>query len=314
MALKWAESDPASSTAHELAYRYMAFIMGSQREDGRWRNFMSFDRHWLEDVGSSDSQGRALWALGYCLHHANDGGMRQAAAWMIERVYDHALELISPRAVAFGLHGLAEVYKADHPTVNVEQRLRQYADYLVALFERHDRGDWHWFEDSLTYANATLPHALLVAADLFDEDRYHAVGQCSLDFLINLLFKNDQLDLIGQDGWYSRGSVRASYDQQPIDAQCMVEALLCAHQVLGHDRYAVLAAQALEWFYGRNRHGVMMYDETSGGCNDGLTLNGMNGNQGAESTLAHLIARLSYEETRHLTHIRQIAVAGISRE
>ena len=290
----------------------MAFIMGSQREDGRFRNFMSFDRHWLEDVGSSDSQGRALWALGYCLHHTDDVGMRQAAAWMIEQAHHHAPQLISPRAIAFGLHGLAEIHKAEDQPFNVEAQLKKSADYLVTLFDQYSRSDWRWFEDALTYANATLPHALLVAYDILRDERYRDVGQRSLDFLLNLLFENDQLDLIGQDGWYSRGSVRASFDQQPIDAQCLVEALVCAQQVLGKPHYGTLAAVALEWFYGRNRHGLMMYDEESGGCNDGLTLTGVNANQGAESTLAHLLARLSYDETQGLRLAGRLTVNAIS--
>jgi len=290
----------------------MAFIMGSQREDGRFRNFMSFDRHWLEDVGSSDSQGRALWALGYCLRHTEDAGMRDAAIWMIERMFNHTPQLVSPRSIAFALHGLAEVHKAAHArshssSLDVENLLKRYADDLVTLFEHNNRSDWHWFEDSLTYANATLSHALLVAYDVLHDERYRTVGKISLDFLSNLMFRNEQLDLIGQDGWYSRGSVRASFDQQPIDAQCMVETLLCAHQVLKKPQYATWATYALEWFYGRNRHGLMMYDEASGGCHDGLTLTGVNANQGAESTLAHLLARLSYDEYQHTNQLQQEA-------
>jgi hypothetical protein len=303
-ALKWhrhgdgdgdGDSDSsACASALDLAYRYLAFILGSQHKDGHFRNFMAFERHWLEDVGSPDSQGRALWALGYCLHHAPEAGMRHAAEWMFDQAGAHVSQLSSPRTVAFALHGFAEAHLAGRHAPDID-RVRQCADHLAGLFKRHARHAWQWFEYSLTYANASLPHALLIAADICGDAGYREVGKRSLDFLIDLLFEEDQLDLIGQDGWYARGGERARFDQQPIDAQCMVEALLCANRVLGEQRYAALARYALEWFYGRNRNGAAMYDEATGGCHDGLTADGVNLNQGAESTLAHLMARLAWE-------------------
>jgi hypothetical protein len=303
VALKWhqhASSNGSIESTHQaldLAYRYLAFMLGSQREDGRFRNVMAFERHWLENVGSPDSQGRALWALGYCLRYAPEAGLRQAAEWMFDRAVDRVSEMSSPRTTAFAMHGFAEAYQVGWQTSDTKARLRQCANQLMGLFTRHARQAWQWYEYSLTYANATLPHALLVAADVLDDVHYRDVGRRSLDFLISLLFEEDQLDLIGQSGWYSQGGERASFDQQPIDAQCMVEALLYAHSALGEPRYEFLAKRALEWFYGRNRNSAMMYDETTGGCLDGLTADGVNLNQGAESTLAHLLARLAWEES-----------------
>ena len=125
--------------------------------------------------------------------------------------------------------------------------------------------------------------------------RYLDIGRRSLEFLIELVFTHEQLDLIGQDGWYEQGTEPASFDQQPIDAACMVEALLVAQRVLDEPRYGLLAQRAMDWFYGRNRLGVWLYDETTGGCFDALIAGGVNRNQGAESTLAQLSARLAVE-------------------
>ena len=279
-----------------LAQRYLAFMVYAQREDGVFRNFAGYDRQWLEDAGSPDSNGRAVWALGYGVHHAPEAGMRAAALWMFDRAQPHIDALTSPRAVASALLGCAEAYAADRNAPAMLVQIDRCASYLAGLFDQVARGEWQWFEQSLTYGNATLSQAMLMAGVLTGSKRYLDIGQRSLTFLIELLFKHDQLDLIGQDGWYEYGTEPASFDQQPIDAACMVDALLVAQTVLGEPRYGKLAHQALAWFYGGNRLGVPLYDATTGGCFDALIAEGVNRNQGAESTLAHLAARLAVDE------------------
>lgn len=252
-------------------------------------NFLPFDRRWREESGSPDSNGRAVWALGYGVRHAPERGMRDAARFLLERALPHIERLTSPRAIAFAILGLAEARLAT-------DLVQRFADQLVALFDQTASEDWQWFEPYLTYSNATLPQALLIAGQLTNEARYTTLARRSLDFLIDVVFQNDMLDLIGEKGWYRRNSTRARFDQQPTDAACMVEALLVAQNVLKEPRYGELARCALEWFYGRNRGRVALYDPETGGCYDGLTPEGVNRNQGAESTLAHLMARLLIEE------------------
>jgi hypothetical protein len=275
-----------------LARRYLAFMVYAQREDGVFRNFAGYDRQWLEDAGSPDSNGRAAWALGYGVRHAPEVGMRDGAMWLFDRALPHIDALTSPRAVASAILGCAEVYAADRSTGAMLAQIDRSAAYLAGLFGQVARGEWQWFEQSLTYGNATLPQAMLMAGALTGNARYLHIGQRSLEFLIELVFTNGQLDLIGQDGWYEQGTEPASFDQQPIDAACMVEGLLVAQRLLDEPRYGMLARRALEWFYGRNRLGTSLYDETTGGCFDALIAEGVNRNQGAESTLAHLSARL----------------------
>ena len=301
-ALMWQERDPKDTVPLDLAYRYLAFMLGSQHEDGRFRNFMGFDRRWLEDVGSDDSHGRALWALGFCIRHATEPSLIRTATWMFDRAAHNTLQYTSPRTIAFALHGFADVALAKQPVGNSFENMVSCAKKLSNMFRNNARHKWQWFEYSLTYANATFPQALLVAAQACDfrgeiqlSAEFRDVGKRSLDFLVDLLFNQDRLDLIGQNGWYAEGGQKAVFDQQPVDAQCMVEALLCAHKVLGEDHYRERAQNALEWFYGRNRHNLSVYDSHTGGCFDGLTAEGVNENEGAESTLAHLLARMAWD-------------------
>ena len=279
-----------------LARRYLAFMLYAQREDGLFRNFAGYDRQWLESEGSPDSNGRALWALGYGVNHAPEKGMCDAALWMFNRAKTSIEWLTSPRAVASAMLGCAEVYAANQNVAVMLAHIDQYAAYLAGLFQQVADDQWQWFERSLTYGNATLSQAMLVAGKLTGSKRYLEVGQRSLEFLIKTTFVNDQLNLIGQNGWYQQGSPAATFDQQPIDAACMTEALLTAASILEQPRYHTLAQSALEWFYGRNCHALPLYNAVTGGCFDALIAEGVNQNQGAESTLAHLSARLAFGE------------------
>ena len=281
----------------EWARRYLAFMVYAQHDDGRFRNFAGYNRTWLEDVGSPDSNGRAVWALGYGVRYAPEAGMRNVCMWMFERAVPQFESLTSPRAIASLLLGCAEVYQVGRSTQLALTHINRCADSLAGLFDQVAQKDWAWFEQSLTYGNATLAQAMITAGVVTQSNRYLEIGRRSLEFLIDTLFDKNMLDLVGHAGWYSQGSKRAIFDQQPIDAGCMVEALLVAQQAYKEPRYGKLAHTALEWFYGHNRLKAPLYDEDSGGCRDGLAAQGTNENQGAESTLAHLAARLAIEQT-----------------
>lgn len=280
----------------EGARRYLAFLCYAQNGKGRFRNFLSYSREWLELEGSQDCQGRAVWALGYTATHAGEEGMRQAAAHLLSRALEWVAHLTSPRAQADAILGLVEVI--GHPELGAvaEESIHALSRQLVDLFERTATPDWPWFEHTLTYDNGRLPEALLAAYSVTGEEAYRRVGLESLDFLLRVLFENGFLDVIGNNGWYRRGRPRAYFDQQPVDAEGTVAVCLRAHQITGEQHYRELAERAFEWFLGRNRVGVPLYDPQTGGCYDGLQPDGVNGNQGAESTLAYLMARLAMEE------------------
>ncbi len=278
----------AHPTVLELAYRYMAFIECAQRPDGRFHNFMDYDRRWTDQVGSEDSMGRALWALGYAVQFAPEHGLALAAAHIFDRSMPWIGELAYPRAWAYTVLGLKHRWHQDGSATWI-QAISRLADKLVALYRAHSQDGWHWFEPVMTYANGRLPQALLAAFQVTGDEGCLEVGLRSLDFLNSVCFNGDFVDLVGQRGWFANGRSKASFDQQPVDAKALAAANALAWQVTGEQRYREVAVAAMEWFLGRNRHGLWLYNPLTGGCHDGLTEAGVNGNQGAESLLSFIL-------------------------
>ena len=280
----------------EAARRYLAFLRYAQNRRGKFHNFLSYSREWQDWEGSQDCQGRAVWALGFAAANAPEAGLRDAACSILSEALPWVEQLTPPRAQANAILGLAEVVHCGALGEKAERALRNLADRLVELFEHTASPDWRWFEPVLTYDNGRLPEALLAAYQVTGDSKYKRVALESLEFLLEVLFPGDVLDLIGNAGWYHRGGQRAHFDQQPIDAEGTVSVCLVASAVTGESRFRRLAERAFAWFLGRNRVGVPLYDGETGGCYDGLQADGVNGNQGAESTLAYLLARLAMEE------------------
>lgn len=276
----------------DLAYKYLGFIRYAQTPDGRLRNFLAYDRRWLEEEGSEDSYGRALWSLGYALANEDAAsGLARAARGIFDAALPWLDSLRSPRARAFALFGLHWRYRALAHNEDLE-RIHRHADILLQNYRDTARDDWPWYEEYLTYCNGKLPQALLAAHQDTKEEGYLVTACRSLDFLLETLFVNDRLELIGQAGWYPRKGPRAFFDQQPVDAEDTVEVCLEAYRVTGEARYYDLTFRAFEWFLGRNRLGLPLYDSDTGACYDGLEPNGVNQNQGAESTISYLLSYL----------------------
>lgn len=275
----------------DLAYKYLGFIRYAQTPDGRFRNFLAYDRRWLEEEGSEDSYGRALWSLGYAMSSDIPSGLVRAARDIFDAALPWLDSLCSPRARAFALLGLHWRYQALAHEEDL-QYLRREADILLQNYRDAARNDWHWYEEYFTYCNGKLPQGLLVAYQDTKAEEYLDVACRTLDFLLEILFVNDRLELIGQAGWYPRTGERAFFDQQPVDAEATVEACLKAYRITGKARYYDLAFRAFEWFLGRNRLELPLYDPDTGGCYDGLEPSGVNQNQGAESTISYLLSYL----------------------
>lgn len=275
----------------DLAYKYLSFIRYAQTSDGRFRNFLAYDRRWLEEEGSEDSYGRALWSLGFAIYNNIASGLVRAARDIFDAALPWLDSLRSPRARTFALLGLHWRYEALGHEGDL-QHLRRHADALLQNYHDTARKDWHWYEEYFTYCNGKLPQALLMAYQDTKAEEYLDVACRTLDFLLGILFVNDRLELIGQAGWYPRKGSRAFFDQQPVDAEDTVEVCLEAYRVTGEARYYDLTFRAFEWFLGRNRLGLPLYDSATGGCYDGLEPNGVNQNQGAESTISYLLSYL----------------------
>jgi glycosyltransferase involved in cell wall biosynthesis len=282
--------------AFELASRYLAFVSYAfNAETERFRNFMDYQRQWLEARGSDDSHGRTLWALGTLLGSCNTPTLHSMAGRLFEQALPAILDMTSPRAWAFALIGIDEYLRRFDGDCRANQVREELAGRLLHLYQNHRSNDWRWYEGMLTYCNAALPHALLICGQRIPNSAMIDAGLESLSWLGDLQradVDGGHFVPIGSNGFYQRGGERARFDQQPVEAQAMVSACLEAHRITGDRRWYKEARRAFEWFLGRNDLNLPIYDPTTGGCRDGLHPDRRNENQGAESSLAYLQAVL----------------------
>jgi len=295
VALEAAALTTESERLFELACRYLSFLGHAFNEaTGRFRNFMAYDRTWLEEQGSEDSHGRAIWGLGMAVALSNHQGLTGFAVQLFDKALPALLELTAPRAWAFGLvgiHAYLRRFSGDSEARRVREAL---ANRLFDLYERNASEDWPWIEDQVTYANGKIPQALLLSGQWLPRREMIEAGLKSLDWLLRIQSDPKGHFLpVGNRGWYRRGGERARYDQQPIEAQAVIEACTEAYNVTQDERWIKEARRVLEWFLGRNDLSQPLYDYRTGGCCDGLSADGVNRNQGAESTLACLLSLLN---------------------
>jgi glycosyltransferase involved in cell wall biosynthesis len=278
--------------AEELASRYLAFVWHAfNTSNGRFRNFMGYQRNWLEESGSEDSHGRTLLALGTVLGRSNTAALQSMAGWVFEQALPAILATRSPRAWAFAVIGMHEYLKRYTGDRKVGQVLEDLAARLLTSYEKHRAKDWCGFEAKLTYCNAILPQALLMCGQSIPNEAMTAAGLESLSWLIDLQRSEPtggHFVPIGSNGFYTYKGKRARFDQQPVEAQVTVSACLEAYRLTGDKRWRNEARRAFQWFLGRNDLNRTIYDPTTGGCRDGLHADRPNENQGAESTLAFL--------------------------
>lgn len=266
-----------------------------QRPDGKFHNLLSYDRNFLDDVGSEECMGRSLWACGYAIAKSPFEGARATSKEIFDRGFRHAPNFKSPRAKAFTILGLCNYCKAFPDDHNLSNSIVSLTEHLMECYHRASSSDWCWFEPYLTYANARLSEALFRAYSIVGDEKYLKIGKESFDFLVEAQVIDDRFVPIGNKGWYKKGGRRALYDQQPIEGSCMVEAALEAFRVTGDTKYERIAHVVFDWFLGRNSKDVAVYNSEIGSCYDAITTKGVNLNQGAEATLSYLLARLEFE-------------------
>jgi glycosyltransferase involved in cell wall biosynthesis len=291
---KWYEKKKIKSTL-DLIFIYLKFIKFTQRRDGRFHNFVGPNRAFNDRTESEDSFGRALWALSYTASSESlPDNIKKEAARILRRALPTADRLRSLRAIAFTIIGLSYLTKKEKDKIILIKKL---SNRLIKAFHKQSQNgekNWLWFEDCLTYSNYKLPEALLRAYKITNNKKYQQVAEKSLKFLANITFETkNYFTPIGQDGWYFRNGKRAYFDQQPEDTASAVEALVTAYQITKEKSYYNKANLAFAWFLGVNHLKQMVYDEATGGCYDGLGKYSLNFNQGAESTISYLLARLA---------------------
>jgi glycosyltransferase involved in cell wall biosynthesis len=304
-----------SAGIEKLASRYMAFLGHAfNRENGRFRNFLSYDRKWTEAEGSEDCHGRALWALGTVLGRSKNQSLRGAAGRVFEAAVPAVLTFSSPRAWAFALLGIQE-YLDSFPGDRDAQQMRSVlATRLLDLYGSNQSTEWNWFEDVLAYSNARLPQAVLIAGRRSSDTLMVSAAVGALNWLTETQRspENDHFVPIGSQGFYRKGGEKARFDQQPVEAGGAVSACLEAYRATGEDRWLKAAWSAFNWFLGNNDLQIALYDPSTGGCRDGLHPERVNENQGAESTLAFLMALvelLSLGEVDHRRSRRDLFIA-----
>ncbi len=296
------DEDAARDVA-SLQTRYLAFLYHAWNpECGRFRNFLSYDRRWLEDSGSEDSNGRTLWALGTLTRRGKNDSKRELATQLFDTALPAVLEFTSPRAWAFTLLGINEyLYRyPEHRTISTIGKA--LTGRLMDSFTANSSDDWLWFEEELAYSNAKLAHALMIGGERFGDDRMRRTGLAALAWLVDIQRMNcDYFVPIGCKGFYLKSGHRARFDQQPIEAHVTISACLHAYRLTGDEQWKREARIAFEWFLGQNDVGIPLYDPATGGCCDGLHPSRVNQNQGAESTLAYMLSHTEMRAAMALT-------------
>lgn len=273
-----------------LAFLYYAF----NSENGRFRNFMSYDRRWLDLAGSEDSHARALWGLGATVEEAPDSSIRNMAMRLFLEALPVVEHFTSPRAWAYTVLGL-QSYLAIYGGDIAARKVRD--DLAMKIFERFKctvTDDWAWCENTATYANAILPHALIVAGKCMQNEEMYETGIKALEWLLKVqTAPNGHLSVIGNDGWLDNEGNSSMFDQQPIEVKGLINACLDVYVETGDKKWLEESERCLSWFLGQNDLQIPVCDYKTGGCGDGLERQGVNGNQGAESTLAWIISLIN---------------------
>jgi glycosyltransferase involved in cell wall biosynthesis len=289
--------------ALELSPVYLSYIHYMQNPDGTFRNFLSFSRSFLDEVGSEDSFGRTIWALGYLLGNAPNDAYYQTGKLMFFNASPNFEKLRSIRSIANTMIGICFYLKTDPADESMTERLRTMASTLVRHFEENGTPDWKWFESLLAYDNGILPLALLHSAEFLHDERVTRVAIESMDFLTKHTFRENYLSVIGNEKWFRKEGKRSVFAQQPIDAMAMVLMYHQAFHLTRDKEYLGMLYNSFLWFLGENDLRMSLYDFETKGCCDGFEKYGVNRNQGAESSLAYLISHLTVLQAYEELHV-----------
>ena len=289
----WAGRDKKNQTTADLLSIYLSYIHYMQTEDGYFRNFMNYNKETPEARGSEDSFGRTIMALGYLINEGTSALLVKTGQDIFKKAYPHVSELVSIRGMANSIIGICQVVKYQHPDDLKRNMVITLADKMVEMYQANRESDWRWFEPVLTYDNAMLPLALLHAYEVSKNEAYLVTAFEAMEFLESKVFYDDILRPIGNHGWLTRGGAPALFDQQGIDVMAMVLYYQQAYRVTKEQQYIDRMYKSYQWFLGRNDLGLPLYDLSTGGCADGLHSEGVNLNEGAESTLAYWISHVA---------------------
>jgi glycosyltransferase involved in cell wall biosynthesis len=272
---------------------YLSYIHYMQNEDGSFRNFLSFSRNYLDEVGSEDSFGRTIWALGFLIKNSQDESYFQVCLEIFKKSVPYFKQLKHLRGIADTIIGISYYLKKFPEDEAVKNNMYELTNSLINIYDKNKSDVWNWFEDILTYDNAIIPLAIFHSIEIFKEDVFLKVAIESSAFLEGATMKKRYLKPVGSKGWYCKGGKCAVFAQQSIDVMGMVLLYFKAYEITKEKKYLDKMFISYMWYLGKNVLGIPVYDYESGGCNDGLEEYGLNRNQGAESTIAYLISHLT---------------------
>ncbi len=292
MANQFSPSD--ETLLYSLSNRYLSFLQYAFNEEtGRFHNFMTYSRQWTEEQGSEDSHGRALWGLGMAVAYLEDQGQLAMITTLLDKAIKPFENAGDSRALAFALVGIHAYLRRFSGDSEVKRIREVMAKEIFRRFRKYATEDWPWLEDKLTYAGGKLPHALLLSGQWMQRGDMVDMGLNTLEWLIKIQTENGHFVPVGNNGWYERNGIKARFDQQPMEAHAMIEASVEAFNVTRDRKWIDTARLCFNWFLGQNDLNTPLYDPKTGGCRDGLTADGVNQNEGAESTLAWLLSLIA---------------------
>jgi hypothetical protein len=289
--------DSNSMCFDSLSNRYLSFLLHSfSVEKGRFRNFMTYDRQWTEEVGSEDAHGRALWGLGKAVDFFDNPGQMAMSMTLFNKAIKAVENFKSPRAIAFalvGIHAYLHKFSGDSEVRRIREII---ANRLFDQFKNNATENWPWLENALNYANGKLSHALLLSGQWMQRSDMIDMGLRSLKWLLTIQTEDSHFVPIGNNGWYEKCGIKARFDQQPIEANAMIGACVEAFNITRDKTWIDHAVMCFNWFLGHNDLNMPLYDPKTGGCRDGLMADGINQNEGAESTLAWLLSLMTLQK------------------
>ncbi|HZJ73651.1 MAG TPA: glycosyltransferase family 4 protein [Perlabentimonas sp.] len=281
------------SAALKLCPIYLSYIHYMQNKDGTFRNFLSFNREFLDEVGSEDAFGRTIWAIGYMLNNSPNDSYYQIGRLIFDKAIPIFEDLKSIRSIANTIIGICHYLRSNMSDDIMIERLRKLTHVLIDHYQANSHDNWNWFEELLAYDNAILPLAMLHAAEILNDDEVRKVAFDSMNFLVDHTMSEGYLSIIGNEEWYKKDGDRSTFAQQPVDAMGMVLMFRQAYNVDNDKNHLSKLFKSFKWFLGENDLRMNLFNHETKGCFDGLEHYGVNQNQGAESTLAYLISYLN---------------------
>jgi len=275
-----------------LVYKYSSFLLNAQNEKGKFRNFMSYERKWLEDEGSEDCFGRCIWAICYALSDKNTPkGVKYGLMHLLNKAMPNIAGLNSPRSKAYSIIGLTHLEDSQAASL-----IHELASSLCRQYEIYSDGEWKWFENIVAYCNSVLPWSLFLAYKVTGEKKFLDVAKESLAFLESITFRNGYFRPVGCNGWFVKGGEPAEYDEQTVEACETALTYLDAYELTGDREYLNKAKICHAWYEGMNSKGLSLIERESGACFDGITEHGVNLNMGAESLISYVISFLKLSD------------------